>query len=386
MFEINLVPDVKEQLLKKQKMRNFVIFVSIVVASGAAAVTVLLGMVVMGQNIHMDNQDHEIVCRSEGSGGKNECSSKFGTAVLKFESLNEFLTIQDQMSKISALNNGKLLLSRVFGVLTVILPFNDDDKIEVYELGVNLPNGTLTFDAQGTSSNKINYRALLVFKDLVKLSYYDYGSYMRFDKEANEFVKIPSYCIDEPEIDLDARELIYGVYRKGAPGCEAPVLALDKEEDVVGEEVGGEGVVENIRIERVYRTLKDKEEYKKKENVDGGLYYFESQCISYGDDGRVDEKAVRKLCPLAEGEPLIRDSSNGRNAEGSLMLRFSAVVTINREVFRFTNKHMLVVGPTRQNVTDSYKQIRNIFAERAADCRDDDEECRSQEQRIPDGN
>ncbi len=54
---------------------------------------------------------------------------------------------------------------------------------------------------------------------------------------------------------------------------------------------------------------------------------------------------------------------------------FSAVITFNEEVFKFLNKHVLVIGPTRQNVTDSYTQIRDMFTERAAECAPDDAQC-----------
>ena len=91
MFEINLVPDIKEQLLRKLRLRNFVIFVSIIVAGASAGVVVILGGIVTGQNIAMTAQDAEIQCRSEGPKESIRCdSSRFGTPVLKITNLNEF--------------------------------------------------------------------------------------------------------------------------------------------------------------------------------------------------------------------------------------------------------------------------------------------------------
>ncbi len=137
MFEINLVPDIKGELLKKQRMRNLVIFISICVGAGSVGVVALLGSIVGGQNLVMAGQDREILCRSEGSKKKtereqlDECPTKnYGTPIMKVDNLNEFLTIQDQMKKISSLNENKMLLSRVFGVLDVILPVGDD-KVEI---------------------------------------------------------------------------------------------------------------------------------------------------------------------------------------------------------------------------------------------------------------
>ncbi|MCL1839830.1 hypothetical protein FWF89_02410 [Candidatus Saccharibacteria bacterium] len=390
MFEINLVPDVKEQLLKKQRLRNLIIFISIIVAAGSAALVALLGSIVTGQNIAMSNQDREIKCRSVGPTSPNECTN-YGTAVMRFENLNDYLTIQDQMNKISALNDAKLLLSRVFGILDVILP-TGDDVVQISELGINLPNATLNFDAQGDSASGIDYRALEVFKNIIRLSYYDYGRYMRYDNESGSFVEIPTTCMDE----MVESGIAYGIYHKGAPGCEAPVLSVEQQENMnngsltpADEETdnatdGETSQITDIKIRRAYRTLADKEEYQLTDNVDGIRYYFESQCIAYDEEGRINEGETRETCRLSAEAPSIRDSSNGRDSEGNLVLRFSATITLNREVFRFMNKHMRIIGPTRQNVTDSYTQIRDMFTERAAECSPDDEQCRQQV--VPNGN
>jgi hypothetical protein len=88
-----------------------------------------------------------------------------------------------------------------------------------------------------------------------------------------------------------------------------------------------------------------------------------------------DEQGRRKYtCALLDEEIEVRNSTNGRAADGSLVLRFSAVVTLDREVFSFRNKHVQIVGPMRQNVTDSYTQIRDIF-DISEECDPDDLEC-----------
>lgn len=385
MFEINLVPDVKSELLKKMRLRNFVIFISILVGAASIGVVAILGSIVTGQNIALASQDKEILCRSEGSNSTTKCETKdYDTAILQIANINEFLTIQDQMNKISTLNDEKLLLSRVFGILDVILP-TGDDEVRVSELTVNLPNATLNFDAQGDSVSQIDYRALEVFKNTVKLSYFDYGRYMRYDEEQGSFVEIPTTCIDETMED----GVLYGIYHKGAPGCETSVLTAEQQALLEGEDVEGESEnateeenegesassVTDIKIMRDYKTLNEKEEYKDSKNdEDDEKYYFESVCIEYGDDGKIDEENTRAACQLSEEAPSIRDSANGRDSSGSLVLRFTSTVTLNKEVFRAVNKHMRVIGPSRQNVTDSYTQIRNMFTERAKNCSPEDED------------
>jgi hypothetical protein len=303
---------------------------------------------------------------------------------MEVPNLHEYLTIQDQMSKISSLNENKLLLSRVFGVLTVILPSyeeGDDDEVKITELSINLPTVTMSFDAQGDSKSNIDYRALEYFKNIVTLSYYDYGRYMRYDAELEQFTEIPSSCITLEDLD-EVTGMPYGVYSKGAPGCEASVL-LGGQQGEEGNEVVDPVSVVDVKITRSYRTSAEKSEYRSQPNdADGGRYYFESECVVYGVDGRFNEEETRGKCRLSESTPLIRDSANARDAGGSLVLRFSAVVIINKEVFKFANKHMRVVGPTRQNVTDSYTQIRNMFVERPRECAPDDTLCL---QEVPNG-
>lgn len=345
MFEVNLVPDVKAELLRAQKVRKFVIYIAIMVAAICAAVLLIMGAVIGGQRLKLSGQDKEMTEKSE--------------KILGFENLNLNLTIQDQLGKLSQVGDKRKVLSRVFGVLDVILP-TGEDEVTISELSINLANSTLSFDGQANSSSNIDYRALEVFKKTVELSYYDYGRYI--DAEGEE---IPSFCIDE----MVEGGVLYGVYHKGATGCGLGLLVMDEEEDVdegegedgdgdEGTEVG-ETVVEDIKIKRDM-TAEELDDAMSK-----GEPYFQSACIEGGDNA----------CVLVDESVNIRESSNGRNSAGNLVLRFSTLVTINPEVFSFANKHMRVIGPTRQNVTDSYVQVRNMFTEEAENCASDDLEC-----------
>jgi hypothetical protein len=367
MFEINLVPDIKADLLRKQRMSNLVLFICIIVAAASAGLVLLLGSIVGGQNIAMANQDREIACRSTGVAPSGSCGTNYGAAVLKVENLNDFLTIQDQMSKLSGINANKLLLSRVFGILDVILP-TGEETVAISELNVDLESTTLAFEAQGDSVSNIDYKALEAFKKSSNLSYYDYGRYMRLAEDGS-FVEIPTMCITE-RVESG---VLFGIYSKGRKGCEAPLI-----DDATSEEEATPPEVQEIRIRRIYASETDKTNYIENNDDNGGGYYFESQCIVYGADGRFGEAGTLAKCPLLTGEPAIRDSSNGRDSNDRLVLRFNATVVIQRDVFLFANKHMRVVGPTRQNVTDSYTQIRDMFTEKASDCEPNDVQCNAE--------
>ena len=391
MYEISLVPDVKSELIKKLKLRNFVFLVCLIVAASCGGVFLILFGITGGQGLTLKAQDKEMACRSDGilKDKNDRCDSSYGTAIMKFENEKELLTIQDQMKNLSYLNGSKIKISRVFNIMDTILPRmdrGDDNTIQINKLTTDISNNTLFFEAMGYSSNNIGYRALEAFKKNAARAYYDYGSYMRQDYETGDFVAIPSFCITE---ERDKAGILYGIYHKGMPGCEAPMVEKEEDETVDSEEEdedvaedeeeteAGEtkkNEIQDIRIRRTYNDSSDRDDYKNgndryaaegAEKIKG--YYFESKCLQYDDKGKFDEPSTLSTCPLLMEDPAISNSSYGRDNDERMVLTFSASLNISKDVFLSSNKHMVVVGPTRQNVTDSYIQIRGMFAQAAHD-------------------
>ena len=404
MYEISLVPDVKSELLQKQKLRNLIIFICIIVAGACVGVILILLSITGGQALTIGAQEKEIGCRATGSNPNNrsDSCSDYGTPVMTFKNVNELLTIQDQMKNIGVLNANKIKFSRVFGLLDVILPdgSQNGDKVQINELSSDVSRSVLSFDAVGEAENNIGYHALETFRKGTERTYFDYGSYMRPDGEGG-YVEIPSFCIKE----YTTKGYTYAKYTKGEPGCEAPMVEETKEpseestdqeqntenvEDILNkdnadtEEPKEEVKKEVIIIRRTYDNSEDKEEYKngndrkadKKSDSTTKGYYFESACIEYKTDtGEFDEEATLKKCPLlGEDGLVISNSSYGRGAEDQMVLSFSASVMVDPRVFRTSNKHMQVIGPSRQNVTDSYVQIRDMFTAKARALEEKEEE------------
>ena len=396
MYEISLVPDVKSELIKKLKLRNLIFLVCVIVAASCAGVFVILFGITGGQGLTLAAQDEEMSCRSDGkpaAKGSKKCDSKYGTAIMKYENEEELLTIQDQMKNLALLNRNKIKFSRVFNILDTILPNQnkgDDNTVKISEISTDINSNTLFFDALGYSSNNIGYRALEAFKKNANLSYFDYGNYMRKDMETGEYVAIPSFCITEVVED----GVTFGIYHKGEPGCEAPMVEEEEEEtpaivldDLLGQDTSVDATVnttkkkevatvekKDIRIRRTYNDVSDRDKYKEgndrfagssSEKVKG--YYFDSKCLQYDGDGKFDEESTLSTCPLLSTEPLIGDSAYGRDADENMVLAFSASLTITHSVFQSSNKHMMIIGPSRRNVTDSYIQISGMFTEAAHD-------------------
>ncbi len=416
MYEISLVPDVKGELLKKQKLRNLIILVCIAVAVGCVVLLLVMFGISSGQQIKIGNIKNEIKCRYDGSG--NDCG-KYDTAILNVQNSEDFLTIQKQMENVGSLNDEKVKLSRIFGVLDVILPDDGHDRVTLTELSVDLLGWSIYFDATANSDNGIHFRAVENFQKGIALSYYDYGSYMRKATDADRdneeveidsdgYTQIPSYCIDE----ISVKGYVFGVYHKGMPYCEENIIVdnnkieeeeqkekENKDEDEEKEEAVEEYVdkvdkaraelkpfqriyesgnvyylVEDIYIRRTYRNVEDMEKYREGKDPDVQEkiknisstptgYYFSSNCLQYDSKGNLDEAATRQICPVLSGDLMIGSQGAGRDSDGNLMMSFEASVPLSREIFLAQNTHMQIKNSTRQNVTDSYIQVRDMFSE-----------------------
>ena len=240
---------------------------------------------------------------------------------------------------------------------------------------------------------------------------YDYGNYV--DKEGAE---IPAYCIIENGTNgatlIDPEKGYYAYWLIEGEGCNP---SYEPEQDENGNDVYVEAdalkgyTIEDFggnQVVKIWRTPQYNDWYKETEkegqpymSIDGtiaNVAHFESTCTTYNgyEDANYSPQSGETLlgrtsqitwvsrndsCLLVpDGTDGIRitDSSNGRGASDELVLRFSASISLNPEVYSFSNHHMLAVAPSgRYNVTDSYVQIQNMFSERAADCAPGDTAC-----------
>ena len=163
MFEINLVPDVKSEMLKAQKVRNIVLFVCAVVVAVAGGVIAILGGIKAGQDITMSGQDDRLEAMS--------------AKINSFDDLDELLTVQKQLNSLNTVSEEKVLLSRIFSVVNVLLPRNGDE-ISLSELDVDIEKNLIKFDAQADARVEplVDYRVLDAFKKSMSMMKYDYGT------------------------------------------------------------------------------------------------------------------------------------------------------------------------------------------------------------------
>ena len=375
--EINLVPEVKDEMIKALKIRNYIMFASIVVAAASVGVTVIFGLIMGGQQLARD--------------GKNDEIKNLSGKLSSYKELNKTLTIKNQVENISTLTSNKRVFTRTFNLLSAILP-TGADTIKISELNVNFEEGQskLNLEAQANAGKEpyIDYNVLDSFKKSMQFMHYDYGDYV--DKDNNV---IPSYCMIEKGSDgamlHEGKANYYAYWTYEEEGCKPSDSFKESDYSDALSEFEGKKVI------KVWRTPNYTEWYKNgdKTNItlDGviqGVPHFSSQCITYrGDDSNDRDKPKwdsENTCDLiitdenGENGMDILESSNGRDANEELVLRFEAVIYINPEFYKFDNHHMIALPPNnRVNVTDSFVQIQNMFSQRADDCDKDDTSCQS---------
>lgn len=203
-YEINLVPDVKMQMIRMQKIRNIMFFVCIVISIASVSTALVLGSIKATQDITMSGQDSHI--------------ENLSKKILEYEELPEFLTIQNQINGISKIEDNQKVLSRAVLFLNSLLP-NEGDKIEVSELSIDLKSTTLSFDAQANAlKDNIDYRVLEAFIKRTNMMTFDYGRYVD-----STGLEIPSRCIEEYNsagVMYQENGNIYAIWHRGDKGCD----------------------------------------------------------------------------------------------------------------------------------------------------------------------
>ena len=396
--EINLVPDIKNEMIKTLKLRNMIFFICIIVAAASVGATLIFGLIAGGQQIALN--------------GKKETINNLSSKLSSFSDLNDYLTIKDQLGNISTLTGNKQVLSRTFNILSAMIP-TGPDTITISELTVDFSEGdpTLALEAQANAGSEpfIDYNVLDAFKKSMQYLRYDFGRYV--DKEGNE---IPAYCMietgDDGAVFKDQDKGIYAYWTINGEGCNPSAVSSEDQSTDANSSASNSNTTANNnaasgystedykgeQVVRVWRTPQYSDWYKEQEksgepymSLDGqisGVPHFQSKCIKYSgirDQNNASPKWSEEntdclLVTNGINGIEVTDSSNGRGSDDQLVLRFSAKIMINPEVYKFSNYHMLAIAPSgRQNVTDSYVQVQAMFSKRAEDCAEGDTACLS---------
>ena len=148
MIEINLLPNVKRELLKTRAMRNRVISISFLVGGASIAAVVVLALIFGSQ----------IAAEAVQGGVIKDRSDK----LMAVEDLNKVVTIQHQLTKINEQHSGKKINSRVFDVVTAVNPVAPNN-VSFSDIKVNPESKTITLE--GSAFN--GYSALETLKKTI---------------------------------------------------------------------------------------------------------------------------------------------------------------------------------------------------------------------------
>ncbi|MFZ1258030.1 MAG: hypothetical protein WAQ25_01010 [Candidatus Saccharimonas sp.] len=148
MIEINLIPDVKQEFIRAQQIRNAAIGISVIVGLAAVTVVVALGIFLGGQTLTENTVRANI---------KKDYHTLSSVA-----DIDNILTIQNQLASISVIHDKKSIDSRIFDVLTAISPAAPND-IKISSLRLDPKMKTLMIE--GSASN--GYSATETFRKLI---------------------------------------------------------------------------------------------------------------------------------------------------------------------------------------------------------------------------
>jgi len=156
MIEINLIPDVKQELIRARRIRSAVVSGAIITTIVAVGIVVALAVYVYAVQAVRDNLANDAI--------------KTGSAKLaSVEDLSKMLTIQNQLTKMSALNDDKTINSRVFDLLLAVIP-PAPNTVQVSKLVVNTTDETMTLEGQTPT-----YSSLETFKKTLDAAHIRYN-------------------------------------------------------------------------------------------------------------------------------------------------------------------------------------------------------------------
>lgn len=148
MIQINLVPDIKQEMLRAQRMRNVTISLSILTGIVAGGIVVALALI-LGAQAAVETYT------------KGQIDSEYKKLV-DTKDINNALTIQNQLATISGQNDKRTIDSRLLDVLAAINPAAPND-VKLSKVTLDPTESTLTLEGSAAGG----YPATEVFRKTV---------------------------------------------------------------------------------------------------------------------------------------------------------------------------------------------------------------------------
>lgn len=157
MIQINLIPDIKRELLRAQQMRRTAISASIIAGVIAAGAVVALGIILGVQIVH-ENITRENITKEYNT-------------LKSVDNIENVLTIQNQLKSIQSYQDKRTIDSRLFDVLGAINP-TEPNSVKFSSIKLDPTSQTITIE--GTAAN--GYAATETFRKTILNTQVESGS------------------------------------------------------------------------------------------------------------------------------------------------------------------------------------------------------------------
>lgn len=137
MIEINLVPDVKQELIRAKRARTIVISTAVITGLSSIAIVALLAVYAfLGQTVRSSFADSAIKDKS--------------AELSKVADLSDALTIQHQLAELSSIHAETHKMSRMFELLAAINP-GAPNQVSFSTVRVDTETGTVRLEGQAVN-------------------------------------------------------------------------------------------------------------------------------------------------------------------------------------------------------------------------------------------
>ncbi len=148
MIQFNLLPDVKLEYVKAQRMKRTVITASLITTAASFGIFLLLALTVY-------------VVQRKSLSDLNGDIKQYSTELKNTKDLNKILTIQNQLGALGGLHDRKAVVSRNFSLMQQVTPAD----VTINELTTDYEQGTIVITGQAPGLNRVN-----TFTDTLKFA------------------------------------------------------------------------------------------------------------------------------------------------------------------------------------------------------------------------
>lgn len=187
MIQLNLVPDVKIELLKSERQRNIIIAISILLMASLITLVVLVGIYVLGiQNYEISAKERNI--------------KKIYTDLRNDKpDVDKIVTLQNQLTAIDSTHESRLILSRLIDILAVLSAKDTENAVTINQFSLD-KNGEIINIVAETDKN--GFEAAEVFKKNLEALTIGYKKYDENGKVSSSNENLPDPIKFASEIRL----------------------------------------------------------------------------------------------------------------------------------------------------------------------------------------